>query len=54
MENKNSNYKKLDRTKLKFKKRPVSAQEALKDIIPIPWGEAVLHGERKVEIVICK
>lgn len=36
-------YKKFDKTKLKDRKRKiVSSEEALKDIIPIEWGKKPL------------
>lgn len=28
----------------------ISSEEALKDVVPIPWSEEVLSGKKKVEI----
>lgn len=43
-------YRRLDMSKLKFSDQPVSMEESLKDIIPIPWSDDVLNGKKKVVI----
>ncbi len=43
-------YHRLDMSKLKFSDQPISMEESLKDIIPIPWSEDVLNGKKKVVI----
>lgn len=46
-------YRKLDKSKLKNRKRTViSSEEALKDVTPINWRDEVLEG-RKEDIVYC-
>lgn len=44
--------KSLDFNKIKSRinSTPISSEEALKDITPIDWDEAVLTGEKKVVI----
>ena len=44
-------YKKLDRNILQNKKRRIiSSNEALKDIVPIKWSDDVIKGRKKVTI----
>ena len=44
-------YKKLDRNILQNKKRRIiSSNEALKDIVPIKWSDDVINGRKKVTI----
>ncbi len=43
-------YRRLDMSKLKFSDQPISMEESLKDIIPIPWSDDVLNGKKKVVI----
>ena len=43
-------YRRLDMSKLKFADQPISMEESLKDIIPIPWSDDVLNGKKKVVI----
>lgn len=45
------NYKKLDKNKLKNRKRTVAATEdSLKEIFPICWSNEVLNGTRGVQL----
>jgi len=43
-------YRRLDFSKLKFRDKTVTSEEALQDVIPIKWSEKVLNGDRKVII----
>lgn len=46
-------YRKLDKSKLKNRKRTViSSEQALKDITPINWSDEVLEGTKE-DIVYC-
>lgn len=48
-----SRYKSIDISELKFGK-PIPANEALKDVTPVNWGEDVLNGKKKVTVRIDK
>jgi|GEM_PF-1239972 len=43
-------YKRLDFSKLNFSDKVVTAEEALRDVIPFKWSEDVLHGKKEVII----
>lgn len=47
-----SNYRRLDRSKLKFSSDPISLEDALVDVIPIEWPEldALRQGKKRVVI----
>lgn len=48
-------YKKLDKSKLKNRKRTTAATEdSLKDIVPIQWSEDVMNGVRPVGLSVSK
>ena len=40
----------LNKIKHRIKSTPISSEEAMKDITPVPWSKDVLSGEKKVEI----
>lgn len=43
-----NNYRKLDKSKLKNRKRTViSSEQALKDITPIDWSDEVLESTKE-------
>lgn len=43
-------YRRLDMSKLKFSDQPISMEESLKDITPMPWSDDILNGKKKVVI----
>lgn len=44
-------YRKLDLSKLKSRKRKViSTEDSLRDIVPIQWSDEVISGQKKVVI----
>lgn len=48
-----NDYRKLDKSKLKNRKRTViSSEQALKDVAPIDWSDDVLEGTKE-DIVCC-
>lgn len=48
-----NDYRKLDKSKLKNRKRTViSSEQALKDVTPIEWSDNVLEGTKE-DIVCC-
>lgn len=48
-----NNYRKLDKSKLKNRKKTVmSSEQALKDVTPIDWSDEVLEGTKE-DIVCC-
>lgn len=48
-------YKRLDKSKLKKRKRSIiSSEEALKDIIPINWNSSISEGANEKNFVVCK
>lgn len=48
-----NNYRKLDKSKLKNRKKTVmSSEQALKDVTPIDWRDEVLEGTKE-DIVCC-
>lgn len=51
MDKKTATYATLDLQALSRKKgKFISSEEALKDVVPIDWGDEVLRGEKKVTI----
>lgn len=48
-------YRKLDRSKLKNRKRTIiSSEEALKDVVPIDWSDEVLSGVQEASFTVRK
>ncbi len=45
-------YKKLDFSKIVFSDKEPSMEEALKDVTPFEWSDAVLQGKQKVHIAV--
>lgn len=51
MSDKNAQYSPLDLRVLNDKKRKtVSLEESLKDIVPIKWDREILEGQRKITL----
>ena len=46
----NTDYRRLDFSKIIFDNEPMSTEDSLKDVIPIHWSDDVLNGIKEAII----